>query len=228
MGDSEDSQGAAAGDDLRRVDLPDDANQAEDAARVARAAAELGVAVPDGFFLTGVDDSGKYTAFMSGNSNDFKISAAILRRINGGSVAEIEQSMSQEPQEDAGPRPEWWPPDDWNDKEAWEAWMAERARHPEWPDVYNGPGDWLPMLLTGTGITAVAAATASHMNLRARIGFAKWLVRRAEERGLHPDPVAVLRAFEHATPEPTAGPDAQAGDTEVSARPPNDGEQSKE
>jgi hypothetical protein len=160
---------------------------------------------------------------MSGNSSDFKVGAAILHRINGGSVAEVLARMAQEPEGDAEPRPEWWPPDDWNDKEAWDAWMAERARHPEWPDAYNGPADWPPMLLSGARITALATAVASHMNLRGRIGLAKWLVKRAEERGMHPDAVAVLRAFERAAPDSALDSDPQSGDNGPT---PGDGEQS--
>jgi hypothetical protein len=224
MGGPEERQRLASDDDDRGVEWPDEAVLAEDAARVACAAAELGVEVPDGFLLTGVDEGGHLTAFTPGNSYDFKVGAAILHRLGGAPVDEVLARMSQESEVDPEPRPEWWPPDDWNDREAWDAWMARRARHPEWPNAYNGTGDWLSMLLSGAGITAVAAAAASHMNLRARIGFAKWLLKRAEERGIHPDPVAVLRAFERAAPEPTPETGAPITDSEPPARLPGEDE----
>jgi hypothetical protein len=56
MDEPEDPQPRATEDDVRRVELPDDAALAEDAARVARTAAELGVEVPDVFLLTDVDE----------------------------------------------------------------------------------------------------------------------------------------------------------------------------
>lgn len=224
MDEPVDPQPQAANDDAHHIEPSDEAALAEDAARVARAAEEVGVEVPDGFFLTGVDENGNHTAFMPGNSTALRNSAAILHRLDGGSVDDVLARMLQEPEAEPGPRPEWWPPDDWKDKEAMDAWLAERAKHPEWPDVYNGIGDWLPMLLNGAGVTALAAAAASHMNLRARIGFAKWLIKKAEAQGLHPDPVAVLRAFERAAPEPTLEPGALPTGQESTERPPDDGD----
>ena|SRR6266498_4439541 len=109
--------------------VPEHATTADNDARVAHAAADLGVEVPDGFFLTGMDDAGQHTAFMPGNASALRISTAILRRLDGHSVAD---SLAP-PEEEPGPQPEWMPPEDPNDTEAWDAWMAERARHPEWP-----------------------------------------------------------------------------------------------
>lgn len=39
--------------------------------------------------------------------------------------------------------------------------MAERARHPEWPVYYNGPTDWIPLVATGTGHTALISGWAA-------------------------------------------------------------------
>ena len=62
--------------------------------------------------------------------------------------------------------------------------MAERARHPEWPVLYNGPTDWIPLVAAGTGLTALITSAASVMKQRDRIKFAKWLVEKMEARGL--------------------------------------------
>ena len=180
------------------------------------AARELGVEVPDLFLLRGVDEGGQYKALVSGNSDVQKISAAILHRLNGGSVAESLKQLSDEPREDPEDRPEGWPPDDWTDKEAWDAWMAERAMHPEWPEVRNGPQDWVYAIAAGgVALAALVKAATPHLNLRARINLAKWLVERAEQRGYHPDPVAVLKAFKRGAHDEEPSTDPSSSEQEL-------------
>lgn len=218
------SQPAPDADDADDHRLPTEEELAADAARVARAATELDVEVPAYFLLTGMGPDGKHTAFNSGTAADLRVGGAILMRLDGASVAECLAWMDED-DPDPGPRPEWMPPDDPNDAEAWDAWMNERARHPEWPDFYNGPGDWLPLLTSGAGITAIASA-ASYLKQRDRIKMAKWLVTRAEERGLPVDPVAVIRAFERSAPEPSAtGTQGDAG--QLPARPNGESDQNE-
>jgi hypothetical protein len=196
--------------------MPEHATTAEDDARVAQAAADLGVEVPGGFFLTGMDDVDRHTAFTPGNASALRISAAILRRLDGHSVAD---SLAP-PEEEPGPRPEWTPPEDPNDTEAWDAWMVERARHPEWPVVYNGPTDWLQLVATGTGLTALITCTASVLKQRDRINFAKWLVEKMEAQGLPVDAVAMVRAFEGGAAEPSRGTSAgPSGGKDLPAQP---------
>jgi hypothetical protein len=185
--------------------LSDEAALADDTARATRAAAELGVEVPEGFFLAGVDENGRHTAFMPGTANDSRVSAAILNRLDGQSIAEC-----LSPTEEPGPEPKWMPPNDWNDSNEWQAWMAERTRHPDWPHVYNSAGDWVAVLGSGIGIASIAQAAKSVMNLRTRRNFAKWLVEEAHKRGMDVDPVAVIRAFDGGAREP--------GETSTSAR----------
>src|SRR5947209_5766544 len=125
--------------------VPEHATTADNDARVAQAAVDLGVEVPDRSLLTGIDDAGRHTALMPGNASALKISTAILRRLDGHSVADSVAPPKEEP----GPQPEWMPPEDPNDTEAWDAWMAERARHPKWPVFYKaqltGSPWWLPV-----------------------------------------------------------------------------------
>ncbi|MBA3843189.1 MAG: hypothetical protein H0X39_11360 [Actinobacteria bacterium] len=192
--------------------LSDEAALADDAARVARAATELGVDVPEGFFLAGVDENGQHTAFTPGTANDLRVSAAILKRLDGQSIAEC-LSLPEE----SGSKPKRMPPDDLNDAEEWQNWMAEHTHHPEWLRLYNGAEDWITILGSGVGIASIAQAAKSVMNLRTRRNFAKWLVQEAHKRGVHVDPVAVIRAFDGGAPEPgetSAGAGTQADDSE--------------
>jgi len=193
-----------AGDDggMGETDaVPQHATTADNDFRVRQAAADIGVEVPDGFLLTGADDTGRPTAFVPGDASAMRISAAILRRIGGLSVAD---SLAL-PDEEPGPRPQWMPPEDLNDTEAWNAWMSQRALHSEWPVVYNGATDWITLVATGTGLTALITAAASVMKQRDRINFAKWLVEKMEARGIPVDAVAMMRAFEGGAPEPSGG-----------------------
>jgi hypothetical protein len=142
-------------DELGIVDL-DEVNDEE--ARVARAASELGVEIPRDFKYLGIGPDGKHHAACHGDAADFRATVAILRRLEGKPIAEC----PAQPEDDEGPRPEWWPPDDLHDTEAWLAYLEERERHPEWPQAYNGGGEWAIALISavlGTGgIAGVAWA----------------------------------------------------------------------
>ena len=183
---------------------PKHATTTDDDARVTQAAADLGVEVPDGFFLMGMG-GGQLTALMPGSASEVRVAAAILRRLDGHSVAD---SLNP-PDAEERPQPAWMPPADPDDAEAWDAWMTERARHPEWPVILDGPTDWVP-LITGASLTALITSAASVMKQRDRIKFAKWLVKKREERGLAVDAVAMMRAFEGAAPESASEISTQA------------------
>jgi hypothetical protein len=95
------------------------------------------------------------------------------------------------------------------------AWLAERERHPEWPRVYNGVGDWAQLVaafLGGQiGIKAIAGAVTSIHNERARVAFARYVVDRAVEQGGEIDPVALIRAINStAVSESTKTNDSEA------------------
>jgi hypothetical protein len=202
MGESEPPQQAPRSGAARQPAWPTNAELDADADRAARAAAELGLEVPDGFVLMGLDSTGKHTALNSGTADDIKIGIAILGRLDGASVEECLAGMTAK--SEAGPRPEWWPPDDWRDTEAMDAWLAERVRHPEWPNAYNGPGDW-GLLLAGigsslAGLASVIRALAPTMNLRERRLFAEFVVHKAAEQNVTLDPADIIRAFERTAP----------------------------
>ena len=82
-------------------------------ALVARAAAELGVSVPPGFSLLGVDDEGKHVAINYGDSREIGHGGAILARLDGKPITECLADMNA-PAE-SGLDPEWAPPTDWTD-----------------------------------------------------------------------------------------------------------------
>lgn len=182
-----------------------------DAARVAHAAAELGVPVPPAFRLDGVDDGGDQLAHLAGTAQDVRHGIAILARLNGKPVDQCLADMTAPPPE-GEPRPPWAPPDDWNDTEAVLAWLAECERHPEWPQFYNSAGDWAPLVAKFLGgsvsITALIRAITSIHNQRSRIGFAKYVIDRALERGVEIDPAALIRA---ANSGPATSPATSSG-----------------
>ncbi|WP_433215637.1 hypothetical protein ACQP00_06225 [Dactylosporangium sp. CS-047395] len=213
MSEPKATQPSSVADDIDRPTFPDETALAEDAAdtRVVCAAAELGVKVPQDFYLMGIGPDGTHTAFIPGTANDLRVGAAILARLDGASVSDCQARMRDSPEPVLDPRPEWMPPEDWNDAEAWRSWTTERSRHPEWPNFYNSPADWLPLVTTGTGLATLVMATASVIKQRDRIKFAKWLVELADRRGLDVDPVAVIRAFERGAPERSTGTSVQGG-----------------
>lgn len=183
-----------------------------DAARVADAAAELGVPVPRTFRLAGVDDSGDQLAHLTGTAQDVRHGIAILARLNGKPVDQCLADMTAPPPE-GGPNPPWAPPDDWTDTEAVLTWLAECERHPEWPQFYNSVGDWAPLVaefLGGSaGITAITRAITSIHNHRARMAFARYVVEQAVARGVEIDPVALISAANSGpatSPATTSGP----------------------
>jgi hypothetical protein len=167
-----------------------------EAARVAAAAAELGVSVPEDFRLLGRDADGRHIAACYGGPAVMRMAAAILYRLDGAPVAECLARMKDTAQE-PGPEPAWAPPTDWTDTDALLAYLAELERHPEWPRFYNGGGDWIAML---GGIGAVAGAAATVLNLRTRRAFAQYVIDQAVRQGATIDPVAVIRAFERSQP----------------------------
>ncbi|MER7456304.1 hypothetical protein [Micromonospora sp. NPDC126480] len=192
--------------------MEDTGSQAESAAdyaaRVSRAAAELGIPVPDGFQLLGAGKGGRPVALTSGTARDFRFASAILARLGGKPVDECLASMHALAE---GPMPEWARPVDWNDRQAVEQYLDEREKHPEWPNVYNGGGgDLIAHLGTAGGIAALAAATASVLNLHGRRAFAKFVVQKAVEQGVQIDPAEVIRAFEGAPVRSPEAPDEPA------------------
>lgn len=184
-----------------------------DAARVAHAAAELGVPVPPAFRLAGVDDGGGQLAHLSGTVRDFQHGIAILARLNGAPVNQCLADMTVPPPE-GGPRPPWAPPDDWTDTEAMLAWLAECERHPEWPQFSNSVSDWAPLVAAFLGgsasIKAITTAITSIHNHRDRMAFARYVVDQAVARDVEIDPVALIRAANSGpatSPATNSGPD---------------------
>jgi hypothetical protein len=96
---------------------------------------------------------------------------------------------------DGGPSPRRTPPVKLTGNDAI-ADLAELERHPEWPRIYNGPGDWTSVLGSAAGIAAIAQAAKSVLNLRTRRAFAKYVVDQAARQGVPIDPAMVIRAFE--------------------------------
>ena len=179
--------------------------------RVARAAAELGIPVPDGFQLLGVGDDGRNIAMNSGTARDWRHASAILARLDGKPVDEC---LAEVVALAEGPAPEWEPPADWNDREAWIEYLAKRKEHPEWPHVYNGVGaDLLTVLGGAGGIAALAAAAKSVLNLQGRRAFAKFVVQKAVEQGVRIDPAEVIRAFEGVPAQSGEAPERPAGES---------------
>ena len=181
------------------------------AARVTRAAAELGVPVPPTFRLAGADEGGGQLAHLAGTAQDIRRGIAILARINGKPVDQCLADMTS-PASEGGPRPPWAPPDDLTDNEALLAWLAEREQHPEWPRFSNSVSDWAPLVtafLGGTvGIKAITTAITSIHNQRARLAFARYVVAQANAQGVKIDPVALIRA---ANSDPATNPATNSG-----------------
>lgn len=177
-------------DEPRSLDL-----EADDDTRVARAAEELGREVPRRFKYLGIGPDGRPHAICEGDAADFRAMVAILRRLEG---KPIEECLAA-PEDEAGPPPEWEPPADPHDAEAWLAYAEERKRHPEWPQAYNGAGDWaigLISALLGTGgLTGVAWAAVSAYNVTQRRRIAEYAIDAAERQGVRVNPEAVIRAF---------------------------------
>lgn len=173
---------------------PDAADSDGEAARVARAAAELDIPVPSGFWLLGVGDDGRHVAAMNGQAADYRYSSAILARLDGKPVDECLAEMDNPA--DEGPDPKRTPPDKLAGTDAIPADLAELERHPEWPRIFNGPGDWTSMLGSAAGIAAIAQAAKSVLNLRTRRAFAKYVADQAARQGVRIDPVELIRAFE--------------------------------
>lgn len=186
-----------------------------EAARVAHAAAELGVAVPTAFRLVGVDEDGQYIAANSGSARDFRHGAAILARLGGRDIAECLAEMASPA--GSGPEPEWLPPTDWSDNDALLAYLAKREGHPEWPRFYNGAGDWGVLLGGGVGIAAIAGAARMVLDQKIRSNLARYVVDQAIQQGVPIDPVEVIRAFNGSLPdlgrttERTAGEATESG-----------------
>lgn len=168
-----------------------------DASRVAHAAAELGVPVPPTFRLVGVDDGGGQLAHLAGTAQDVRYSIAILARLNGKPIDQCLADMTAPPPE-GRPRPPWAPPDDWTDTEAMLAWLAERERHPEWPQFSNSVSDWAPLVAAFLGgsasIKGITTAITSIHNHRDRMAFARYVVDQAVAHGVEIDPVTLIRA----------------------------------
>jgi hypothetical protein len=172
-----------------------DASEANDAERVANAAAELGVAVPRNFKYLGLGADGKHHAICHGDAADFRALVAILRRLEGDPIEECLTT----PEGESGPPPEWEPPADPHDTEAWLDYVEERRRHPEWPQAYNGGGEWTVALISallGTGgLTGIAWASVSAYTVQQRRRIAEFAIEAAERQGVKIDPEAVIRAF---------------------------------
>jgi hypothetical protein len=178
---------------------PDTADPDREGAQVARAAAELGIAVPSGFWLLGVGDDGRHTAAMNGQAADYRYGCAILARLDGKPVEECLAEMDD--RADGGPDPRRTPPTKLTGTDAI-ADSVELERHPAWPRIYNGPGDWTSVLESAAGIAAIAQAAKSVLNLQTRRAFAKYVVDQAARQGVPIDPAAVIRAFEGSPLEP--------------------------
>jgi hypothetical protein len=115
-----------------------------DADRVGQAAADIGVPVPRGLLVV-VGEDGKHRAMTIGCVADFHAAAAILSHLDGKPVSESLRGLN-EPEVNVGPEPAWWPPDDFfENPEAQRAYLAERAKHPEWPRFFNSAGDMLEL-----------------------------------------------------------------------------------
>lgn len=118
--------------------------QVIDADRVGQAAADIGVPVPPGLLVV-VGEDGKHLAMTAGSVADFRAAAGIVSRLDGKPVSECLQGPDgSEP--DAGPKPAWWPPADFlENPEAQRAYLAEYAKHPEWPRFRNSAGGVLEL-----------------------------------------------------------------------------------
>src|ERR1700722_4579166 len=161
---------------------PDAVDPDGETARVARAAAELGIPVPSGFWLLGVGDDGRHVAAMNDQAAEYRYSSAILARLDGKSVDECLAEMDNPG--DEGSDPQWTSSDKLTGTDATLADLAELERHPEWPRIYNGPGDWTSMLGSAASIAAIAQAAKSVLNLRTRRALAKYFVDQAARQGV--------------------------------------------
>lgn len=132
---------------------------------------ELGIPVPRGFQLRGIDEEGKHVARVYGLPGDIRASAAILDRLDGRPISECLTRMER-PELEPDPRPEWWPPDDWTDTEALLAYLAKLDEHPEWPRLYNGPAEWFdlaPYVVAGGTVVVREIIRQRGATKRARI-----------------------------------------------------------
>lgn len=129
---------------------PEPADQATDSDNLSRAAAELGVEVPRYFWLIGVGEDGRHISRCAGSAADFRVAAAICRRLDGLPVADCWTDPDPSERE----RPAWWPPSDLTDTETLAAYLAERDQHPEWPRPTDNWGDIVGFVL-GVGSNAV-------------------------------------------------------------------------
>jgi len=150
------------------VARPDDAGPGRlrviDADRVGQAAADIGVSVPPGLLIV-VGEDGKHLARAVGSVADFRAAAGIVSRLDGQPVSECLQGPDgAEP--DAGPKPAWWPPDDFAENpEAQRAYLGEYAEHPEWPRFRNSAGDLLGLADAVTRWIASGAAGYAAQNI---------------------------------------------------------------
>jgi hypothetical protein len=126
---------------------PQPVKQDTDSDTVSRAAAELGVEVPRGFQLVGFGEDRRHICRCAGSAADFRVAAAICRRLDEAPVADCWIDSDRSGDE----RPAWLPPADWTDTEAVFAYLVERQQHPEWPRFSNS---WADFLL-GVGSNAV-------------------------------------------------------------------------
>jgi hypothetical protein len=143
-----------------------------DADRVGKTAADIGVPVPPGL-LVAVGEDGNHLAMTAGSVADFRAAAGILASLDGKPASECVQGPGgSEP--DAGPEPAWRLPDDFlENPEAQRAYLAEYAKHPEWPRIYNSTGNMLELahavaLLGGGGAVSYAARDVIREWLRQR------------------------------------------------------------
>jgi hypothetical protein len=118
--------------------------QVIDADRVSQAAADIGVPVPPGLLVV-VGEDGRHLAMAVGSVADFRAAAGILSRLDGKPVSECLRGLD-ESGPDVRPKPAWWLPDDFfENPETQRAYLAEYAKHPEWPRFYNSAGDVLEL-----------------------------------------------------------------------------------
>lgn len=92
---------------------PEPAKQATDSESLSRAAAELGVEVPRHFRLIGIGEDGRHVSRCAGSAADFRVAAAICRRLDSFPVVDC----WTDPAPSQGERPAWWLPSDWTDTE---------------------------------------------------------------------------------------------------------------
>ena len=97
--------------------------EADDEARVARAADELCIEVARGFKYLGIGPDGKPHAICEGDAADLRVTVAILRRLEGEPI----EDCLADSEDEARTPPEWTPPVNPNDAQAWIAYAEEQV-----------------------------------------------------------------------------------------------------